>query len=240
MAAERPSYVRDRPIESIRRADPWRPFAHYITVLPAAIRQAVPSLGLAPGDRVLDFGCADQPYGELFGSGIEVVGADLPGNDVARLHLDGDGRVPADDGSFDAVLSTQVLEHVSDPAAYLLECARLLRSGGRLLISTHGAFYLHPDPVDYWRWTSDGLKRVLEQAGFRILRFEGVFGMAATGLQYVLDALLPRLPRRLRPLTCRIWHAAIAFADRRQPAEDKRLNASVFVVVAEKLPPVDG
>ena len=55
--------------------------------------------------------------------------------------------------SFDAVLSTQVLEHVADPGALPAERFRVLRPGGRLLLSTHGIFVYHPDPDDYWRWT---------------------------------------------------------------------------------------
>lgn len=227
-------YVADRPIEAIRVADPWRALAHYITVLPAALEQLSAELRVGPGARVLDYGCADQPYRSFFADDVEVVAADLPGNPVATLHLEAGGTVPAADASFDAVVSTQVLEHVSDPALYLAECARVLRPGGRLLLSTHGTYYFHPDPVDYWRWTCQGLRRVVAEAGLEVHCFEGVFGMGATGIQLTLDAALPRLPRRIHPLAYRLTHPLIAFVDRHQGADAKRLNASVFVLVAEK------
>lgn len=227
-------YVSDRPIETIRVADPWRAFAHYITVLPAALDELSTDLQVGAGDRVLDYGCADQPYRGFFAQDVEVVAADLPGNPVATLHLAADGTVPAPDSSFDAVVSTQVLEHVTEPALYLAECARVLRPGGRLLLSTHGTYYFHPDPVDYWRWTCQGLRRVVAQAGLEVVRFEGVFGMGATGLQFTLDAALPRIPRRLRPFAHRLAHPLIALVDGHQSADAKRLNASVFALVAEK------
>lgn len=234
IAEGRADYVRDRPVDAIRVPHPGRTLAHYITALSAGIEGMIAELRVPSGGRVLDFGCADQPYWHLFPADVEVVGADLPGNPLATVHLDEDGSIPVPDASFDAVLSTQVLEHVSDPQRYLSECHRALRPGGRLLLSTHGIFYLHPDPVDYWRWTSPGLQKAIEDAGLRVTQLEGIFSAGAVGLQFTLDAMLPRLPPRLRPLACRLFHPIIAFVDGRQSAEAKRLNASVYVVVAER------
>ena len=39
------------------------------------------------------------------------------------------------------------------------EMARVAKPGGRVLLSTHGAYVYHPNPVDRWRWTHDGLGR---------------------------------------------------------------------------------
>jgi SAM-dependent methyltransferase len=190
-------------------------------------------LRLHPGARVLDYGCADMPYRGLLG-GAEIVGADLEGNPDASLTLRADGTVPAEDDSFDVVLSTQVLEHASYPGVYLSECVRLLRPGGRLLLTTHGIMVYHPDPVDYWRWTCEGLQRVIEQAGLQVVRFEGVMGLAATGLQLLQDSLYYRLPRPLAKLLALCMQGAIALADRLEPRESRKLNALVFAVVAEK------
>ena len=132
----------------------------------------------------------------------------------------------------DVVLSTQVLEHVEDPRTYLEECFRVLRPGGQLLLSTHGFMVYHPDPVDYWRWTGAGLRRAVEQAGFRIERFEGIMGLAATGLQFVQDALWWKLPRPLRAPFGVVMQGLVALADRLDNAEARRANALVFALVA--------
>jgi len=103
-----------------------------------------------------------------------------------------------------------------------------------MLLSTHGFMVYHPDPVDYWRWTCAGLRRAVEEPGFRIVRFEGIMGMAASGLQLFQDAAARRLPPALRPALCLVMQAAIALADRLEPAADRDLNALVFALVAEK------
>ena len=142
---------------------------------------------------MLDYGCGDSHYRRLVPDGCEWVGVDLPGNPRASLELTPNGRVPAEDASFDAVLSTQVLEHAEDPGLYLAECARVLRPGGRMLLSTHGISVFHPDPEDIWRWTGPGLQRIVADAGFETERFEGV-GLTSTGSKLFQDGLLGRLP----------------------------------------------
>lgn len=47
-----------------------------------------------------------------------------------------DGRLPFDDGSFDAVVSIEVVEHVEDPFAFLRELARIARPGARVIVTT--------------------------------------------------------------------------------------------------------
>jgi len=124
-------------------------------------------IGRSPlGRRILDFGAGGSPYRSLF------AGADYKRADCVQLpDLDyvfgPDEKIPAVDGSFDLILSTQVLEHVRHPQQYLREAHRLLGPGGRILLSTHGLFEEHGAPGDYRRWTLEGLFCELEDAGFR-------------------------------------------------------------------------
>ena len=227
-------YAADRP-QDLRRATPWHRYRHHIRTLPVRLEALARDLAVPPGGHVLDYGCAEVPYRQFFAADVRYDAADLPGNPHATLTLEDDGRIPVADGTYDAVVSTQVLEHVADPAAYLAECFRVLRPGGRLLLSTHGIFILHPDPIDYWRWTSDGLRHVVEAAGLRVVRFEGIIGMAATGLQLVQDALWYwYLPRPLRPVLALFMQALIGLADRLERPRSRDLNAQVFGLVAEK------
>ena len=203
--------------------------------LPEAVARNVPALGLASGSTVLDYGSAESPYASLLPPGCRLVSADLPGNPNADIVIGERSSLPLEDGSIDAVISTQVLEHVTDPAAYLAEAFRALRPGGRMLISTHGTMPYHPDPVDLWRWTSAGLTKILGDAGFKVLHFEGIMGLGATGLQLTHDAVYYRLPRgRLQHAFALVVQALIGVVDRIEPAEGKRLNALVYMAVVEK------
>ncbi len=145
------------------------------------------------GERVLDVGCGEGSFAAaLLDAHAEVVAVDVaeeplrrararhPGLD-ARL-IDGEGSWPLEDASFDVVWAGEVIEHVADTAAWLSEARRVLRSGGRLLLSTpdHGArtrlrlmlsaraFAAHFDPrADHLRfYTRATLRELVREFGF--------------------------------------------------------------------------
>ncbi|MBV8062345.1 MAG: class I SAM-dependent methyltransferase [Nevskia sp.] len=216
------------------RGLPWgHPMAYIARALRQAIAAMMPQL-LPRGGRVLDFGCADSPYRSCVPQGCQYLAADLPGNPKATVLVGADGTLPCADGEFDAVLSSQVLEHVRDPGLYLAECRRVLRPGGRLLLSTHGTMFLHRDPVDYWRWTCDGLRLALEQAGFRVLELRGVMGLTPLGLLMVLSGTYRRVPKFLQRLYSALFQGLMSFFDRLHSDASRAENALVYVVLAEK------
>jgi SAM-dependent methyltransferase len=183
------------------------------------------------GAAALDYGAGPAPYRELFSGYERYVTADIPG-EPAELVIE-DGRVPAEDQSFDAVISTQVLEHVPNPDDYLNEARRLLAPGGTLFLSTHGIYWYHPVPDDYWRWTGPGLRRQIERCGFTVRELIPVVSAPAAGLnlfsQYVAELALPG---RLRKPWHLVTQGLVALVNRffRAKAED----AALFVVVAER------
>ena len=176
-----------------------------------------------------------MPYRSVFEPRVaRYVGADLPRNPQAEVHLDESGRVAMPDRSVDIILSSQVLEHVPSPDAYLTEAHRLLSPSGTLLLSTHGYWMYHPDPTDFWRWTRDGLVLVVESAGFRVQSVRGVMNLAASGLQLFQDGVSGGVPRLLRPLFFYALNRTMAVVDRLGSEESRNRDASVFVVKAIK------
>jgi SAM-dependent methyltransferase len=136
----------DPPLRSVQYAV-RKPLVDWISAQPLA------------GLRILDVGCGDRPYDALLAEAAGVVGFDVPGNPHADLHGSIDA-IPVEDAAFDVALCLQVLEHVPDPAAAVRELRRVVRPGGRVLLSTHGIYPFHPNPDDLWRWTNQGLERL--------------------------------------------------------------------------------
>lgn len=191
------------------------------------------------GATVVDYGCGDMPYRPFIEpSAHSYLGVDLPGNEAAEAELTSGGMTPYADASADVVLSTQVLEHVDSPTQYLAEAWRILRPGGTLMLSTHGIWWHHPHPQDLWRWTGEGLGRVLGEAGFATHRFEGVCNLAAAGVYLLQDGTYGRLPKRgpLRGAYFTVMQSLAAAVDRVGICDRARM-AAIFVVMARKNDP---
>jgi SAM-dependent methyltransferase len=129
-----------------------------------------PAFDQLTGD-VLDVGCGSKPYRDLIGA-RNYVGLDIDSPFTrqvgkADLFYDG-GKFPAEDASFDAVLCSQVLEHVFNPADFLGEIHRVLRPGGRLLLAVPFMWDEHEQPRDFGRYSSFGLRALLERNGFSV------------------------------------------------------------------------
>ena len=169
---------------------------------------------LAPFARgvLLDVGCSERPYGKLFAPYVtRHVGLDYPPAlldkqpglwtilDRAKRSVDvfGDGnRLPFRDERFDTVLATEVLEHVRSPATLLREMARVLKPGGRVLLTVPFVQPLHELPSDYYRFTPASLRSLLERAGFTVEAVEprGNYASAlgVLGSQFLLRRFGPR------------------------------------------------
>jgi len=84
---------------------------------------------------------------------------------VAPLH-----DMPIEDGTFDAVLCTQVLEHLEWPRESVKEMYRVLKPDGKLFMTVPMAHPEHQGPHDFFRYTSYGLESICKHAGFREIK----------------------------------------------------------------------
>ena len=132
---------------------------------------------LAFRGRVLDAGAGEAPWRELLAH-VEYVGIDVDeaaGFGMRRtpniVYYDG-RKIPFPDSSFDHVLCVEVLEHVPDPAAFVTELARVLRTGGSLVLTIPWSARLHHLPHDYGRFTRYGLRALLNAGGFTNVRID--------------------------------------------------------------------
>jgi len=124
---------------------------------------------LPPGSDVADIGAGDAPYRELF-EHTNYCTIDwehsLHEQAAASDIVASADNLPVEDKSFDAVLLTQVLEHVPEPTRVLVELFRVLRPRGFLFLTAPLAWELHELPFDFYRYTANGLEYLARGAGF--------------------------------------------------------------------------
>jgi len=82
--------------------------------------------------------------------------------------------MPLKSGFFDAVVCNAVLEHVKDPPKAVTEMGRVLKTGGYLYLSIPFLQPVHDVPGDYIRYTLEGLRRLVEDNGFRVVEVMGI------------------------------------------------------------------
>jgi SAM-dependent methyltransferase len=80
--------------------------------------------------------------------------------------------LPCKTSCFDAVVCSELLEHVYDSASVLREIHRVLRPTGVCLISVPFLFHIHADPHDYGRYTDHYWRNQLEALGFGLITIE--------------------------------------------------------------------
>jgi SAM-dependent methyltransferase len=153
-----------------------------------------------PGQLVLDAGSGRAPYRKLFAH-ARYETADfvaIKGKKYAEQDYVCDlAQIPVEDGRFDHVLLTQVLEHIPEPATVLAELHRVLAPGGTLWLTAPLFYAEHEKPYDFFRYTQFGLRHLLEGAGFEVQEVEWMEGYLGT-LSYqarVLSRSLPSSPR---------------------------------------------
>ncbi len=115
---------------------------------------------------ILDYGAGASPYKAYFPNS-DYRRADITDAPSLRYKIQPDSTIAEADGTFDLIISTQVAEHVPNPEVYFKECFRLLKPGGKLILSTHGIWDEHGSPYDFQRWTDNGLIRDLKHGGFK-------------------------------------------------------------------------
>jgi SAM-dependent methyltransferase len=176
------------------------------------------SAGLEPGARILDVGCGRgvilSPLADL---GFEVHGVEISEQAARGADARASIRI-ADDLSaagyeadeFDQIVLWHVLEHLRDPRGTLMECHRILKTGGRLVVAIpnfsswqarfSGAGWFHLDaPRHLFHFPLAGLRELLGHCGFQCQKDyhfslrQNPFGW----IQSVQNRLDPEHPNRL-------------------------------------------
>lgn len=126
--------------------------------------------------RLMDLGCGSKPYRSLFNV-QEYIGVDFenPGHPHLNEQIDVfyDGKqLPFPDERFDAAFSSEVFEHVFNLDEVLKELNRVLVNGGLVLVTCPFAICEHEVPNDFARYSSFGLRSLMQRHGFEVVEQE--------------------------------------------------------------------
>ncbi len=148
--------------------------------------------------HLLDVGCGTKPYRSLFNvesyRGLDIDSPTTREIGVADDLYDGT-QFPYHKEVFDSALCNQVLEHVFNPDEFLTEINRILKPGGKLLLTVPFVWDEHEQPYDYARYSSFGLKALLEKNGFKIISHKKL-ASDATVLFQLTNAYLFKVSQR--------------------------------------------
>ena len=227
--------MRTRLRELAGRSPAWTPLFLHHRALERYVRSRVPAVFDAASTasaRVLDVGCGNMPFRAYFESDPRCArydGADIAGAEShAIVAIDPTTqRIDAAAGSYDVVVSFQVLEHSSQPLALLRECHRALKPGCVLFATLPFVFEYHAVPRDFRRWTTEGIAEDLASVGYETIAVDPVetdlqslvvinelyltrqigyvvtkpLFLAMNAAALAADALRPRRSGRVLPLT---------------------------------------
>lgn len=193
------------------------------------LASAISELSINIHGHLLDIGCGTKPYRSLFMvdsyRGLDIDSPVTRDRGVADDLYDGT-QFPYHSESFDSALCNQVLEHVFNPNEFLSEINRVLKPGGKLLLTVPFVWDEHEQPYDFARYSSFGLIALLEKNGFKIVIHRKLVA-DATILFQLTNAYLFKLSQRWPWLVKLLFTATVIAA------------VNIFGLVAGKLLPAN-
>jgi SAM-dependent methyltransferase len=185
---------------------------------------------------LLDLGCGARPYKPYYPEG-EAVGADVVQSSTGCVDviIKGTEPLPFPDDHFESILCTQVLEHVEDPYLLIRESHRVLKPGGKMILTCPFIWELHERPHDYLRFSEYWLTKHLTETGFHLEVLERQGGDVATVGQIICLLLAVRqihMPKFIQKL----YNKFFSYLDRKSHTQCMPLNYGMVCVKAAAPP----
>jgi SAM-dependent methyltransferase len=129
-----------------------------------------------------DMGCGNVPFYMLYSDLVqEITCIDWPNTLHTNQHLDLEcdlnQPLPLPDNRFDTIILSEVLEHIAEPVLLWTELTRILKPGGKMLVSVPFLYKIHEAPHDYFRYTEFSLKKFASQNKLRVVELKSFGGL---------------------------------------------------------------
>ena len=165
----------------------YRAYNYYISPDKFLVRRAIRQLFRPQRryDKALEIGAGIATLTQYLKAHADIsdyLTSDVDESDTADVVCDAQA-MPFEDGSYDLVVSFEVMEHLPDPEAFISETARVLKDGGDAMLTLPFMYGRH-DFADFHRWTELGLRRIFERHGMEVKRLikRGGTGLACSRL----------------------------------------------------------
>ena len=136
---------------------------------------------LPTGSSILDAGAGESIYKRFFShcnyKAIDLAVGESRWNYANLDYVGFLHEMPIENEMFDAVLCTQVLEHLEWPRESVKEMHRVIKPGGKLYMTVPMAQNEHQVPYDFFRYTSYGLESICKHAGFNNIKITPFGGL---------------------------------------------------------------
>lgn len=122
--------------------------------------------------NLLDFGGGSKPYQDLFKNSQNYFSIEVLSNKEnlkSDIYYNG-SELPFADNTFDSILCTEVFEHVEKLDDVIDELYRVLKPGGRMIVTTPFMCMEHEMPYDFRRFSFNGLSNLMKKNNFKILQ----------------------------------------------------------------------
>lgn len=127
---------------------------------------------------LLDCGCGHVPYYYIYKELVnDALCIDWENSAHKNEFLDkvvdlNHPPIPYEDNKFNTVLLTDVLEHIAEPLPLIKEITRILKKGGKLILTVPFFYWVHESPHDYFRYTEFALRKFCKESGLEVVSLE--------------------------------------------------------------------
>lgn len=183
--------LRNGKLRASRNAQLVSVSSHLVIDITASFYQA--AIPLHARGSLADLGCGHVPFYMIYKDYVtDVTCIDWPNtlhkNQYLDLEYDLNKPLPLPDRQFDTIIISDVLEHIAEPHALWAEMARILKPGGKILLSVPFLYKIHEAPYDYFRYTEYALRNYAAKHNLNVVELES-FG----GLPLVLTDLCAKM-----------------------------------------------